>query len=69
MVRDSRFAVHASSREQDGGSYMTALHIDKGGYFSVEPGILIVTYDTDRMESVSAVRYAYDKTMSLEHLQ
>ena len=69
MVRDSRFTVHASSREPDGGSYMTALHIDKGGYFSVEPGMLIVTYDTDRMESVSAVRYAYDKTMSLEHLQ
>lgn len=69
MVKDTRFVAQVSSREPDGGSYMTALHIDKGGYFSVEPGMLIVTYDIDRMEPVAAVRYAFDEDMTLEHLQ
>lgn len=69
MVKDTRFILQVSSRKPDGGSYMTALHIEKGGYFSLEPGIFIATYDTDRMEPVAAVRYAFDESMTLEHLQ
>ena len=69
MVKDTRFSVHVSSREPDGGSFMTALYIDTGGYYSVDPGMLIITYDTDRMEPVSAVRYAFDAVPHIEHLQ
>ena len=68
MVRDTRFVLHVSSREPDGGSYMTALHIDNGGVFSYEPGMLVVTYDMDRMERVDAVRYAFDDTLTVAHL-
>ena len=69
LVKDTRFVLQASTREPDGGSYMTALHIDKGGYSSIEPGILIVTYDCFRMEAVDAVRYAFDGSLSAEHLK
>ena len=69
MVKDTLFKLQTSSREPDGGSYMTALHIEKGGFFSLEPGILIAVYDIDRMEPVAAVRYAFDEDMTLEHLQ
>ena len=69
LVKDKRFSLQVSSREPDGGSYMTALHIENGGYSSTEPGMLIITYDTDRMQSVAAVRYAFDNTLSIEHLQ
>ena len=69
LVRDVPFAIHVSSREPDGGSYMTALHIDNGGVFSYDPGMLVVTYDMDRMERVDAVRYAFDETLSVNHLQ
>ena len=68
MVRDQRFELQVSSHEPDGGSYMTVLHIDSGGYFSFEPGMLIITFDTDRMEPVSAIRYAFDETLSVVHL-
>lgn len=53
MVKDTRFFLHVSSHEPDGGSYMTALHIDKGGYFSTDPGMMIIIYDMDRMEKVA----------------
>ena len=69
MVKDTRFALRASTREPDGGSFMTALYIDKGGYSSIEPGILAVSYDSDRMETVDAVRYAFDGTFTSEHLK
>ena len=69
MIKDTRFLLHVSSREPDGGSYMTALHIGNGGVFSYEPGMLVVTYDMDRMERVDAVRYAFDVFMTVEHLQ
>ncbi len=69
MVKDTRFALRASTREPDGGSFMTALYIDKGGYSSIEPGILAVSYDSDRMEPVDAVRYAFDGTFTVEHLK
>ncbi len=68
MVKDTRFALQVSSREPDGGSYMTALHIGSGGYSSAEPGIMIVTYDMDRMEPADAVRYAFDADLTVEHL-
>lgn len=68
LVKDTRFVIRASSREPDGGSLMTALYIDKGGFSTTEPGLLIVTYDADRMEVVDAVRYAFDETLSAEHL-
>lgn len=68
MVKDTRFSLRASSREPDGGSFMTALYIGKGGYSSTDPGILIVTYDTDRMEAVDAVSLAY-KNAGLIHLE
>ena len=68
MVKDLRFVTHASTREPDGGSYMTALHIGNGGDYSYEPGMLIVTYDMDRMERVDAVRYAVDDSLSSVHL-
>lgn len=68
MVKDTPFALRASSKEPDGGSYMTAVHIANGGYSSTEPGLLIVTWDTDRMQPVDAVRYAFDSTLSLEHI-
>ena len=69
LVKDERFVLRASTREPDGGSYMTALHIGKGGFFSVGPGMLIVTYDTNRMEPVDAVRYAFDNSLSVEHMK
>ncbi|MBR6088322.1 MAG: hypothetical protein IKP86_00215, partial [Anaerolineaceae bacterium] len=69
MVRDTRFALRVSSREPDGGSFMTALYIDQGGYSSIDPGLLVVTYDTDRMETISAVRYAFDGSMTAEQLR
>ena len=69
MVKDTRFELQVSSRDPDGGSYMTVLHIDKGGFFSLEPGMLIIAYDIDRMEPVAAVRYAFDEDMILKHLQ
>ena len=68
MVKDTRFLLHVSSREPDGGSYMTALHIDNGGVFSYEPGMLLVTYDMDRMERVDAVRYAFDEALGVSHM-
>ena len=68
MVKDTRFALRASSREPDGGSFMTAVYIDKGGFYSVDPGILIVSYDMDRMETADAVHYAYDGTFTAVHL-
>ena len=68
MVKDTRFALQVSAREPDGGSYMTALHIDSGGYFSFEPGMVIITFDADRMEPVTAIRYAFDETLSVVHL-
>ena len=43
---------------------MTALHNDKGGSFSMEPGMLIVNYDMYRMEKVDAVRL----TRVFEHI-
>ena len=69
MVKDTRFAVRCVPREPDGGSFMTALYIDKGGYSSTEPGMLVVTYDMDRMETVDAVRYAWDEEITVEHLR
>ena len=69
MVKDTPFAVRASSREPDGGSFMTAAYIANGGFSSAEPGLLIVTYDMDRMEPVDAVRYAFDETLTSEHLE
>lgn len=69
MVKDTRFELQVSSRDPDGGSYMTVLHIDKGGFFSLEPGMLIIAYDIDRMKPVAAVRYAFDEDMILKHLQ
>lgn len=68
MVKDTRFKLHVSSREPDGGSYMTALYIGSGGVFSYEPGMLVVTYDMDRMERVDAVRYAFDDSFSVDHI-
>ena len=68
MVKDTRFKLHVSSREPDGGSYMTALYIDSGGVFSYEPGMLVVTYDMDRMERVDTVRYAFDDSFSVDHI-
>ena len=68
MVKDTRFLLHVSSREPDGGSYMTALHIGNGGSFSFEPGMLVVTYDMDRMERVDAVRYAFDDSFAVNHI-
>ena len=67
LVKDKKFSLLVSSREPDGGSYMTALHIENGGFSSMEPGMLIITYDTDRMQSVAAIRYAFDETLTLEH--
>ncbi len=68
LVKDTRFLLHVSSREPDGGSYMTALHIGNGGAFSYEPGMLVVTYDMDRMERVDAVRYAFDESFGVYHM-
>ena len=68
MVKDTRFALRASSREPDGGSFMTALYINKGGFSSIEPGMLVVTYDVDRMETVDALRYAFDDSLKSEHI-
>ena len=68
MVKDTRFMLHVSSREPDGGSYMTALYIDNGGVFSYEPGMLVVTYDMDCMERVDTVRYAFDDSFSVDHI-
>ncbi len=68
MVKDMRFPLRVSSREPDGGSFMTALYIGKGGFSSVEPGMLVVSYDMDRMETVDAVRYAYDGSFTAGHL-
>ena len=68
MVKDTRFALHVSSREADGGSYLTALHINRGGYFSTEPGMMVVTFDMDRMEKVDAIRFGFDEQMSTIHL-
>ena len=68
MVKDTRFLLHVSSREPDGGSYMTALYIGSGGAFSYEPGMLVVTYDMDRMERVDTVRYAFDDSFSVDHI-
>lgn len=68
MVKDTRFMLHVSSREPDGGSYMTALYIDNGGVFSYDPGMLVVTYDMDRMERVDTVRYAFDDSFSVDHI-
>ena len=68
MVREKAFSLRAVSRVPDGGSFMTALYIDNGGFFALEPGILAVTYDMDRMETVDAVRYAFDKELTVEHL-
>ncbi len=69
MVKDTPFAVRASSKEPDGGSFMTAVYIANGGFSSAEPGLLAVTYDMDRMETVDAVRYAFDETLTSEHLK
>ena len=68
MVKDTRFALKTSSREPDGGSFLTAVYIDKGGFSAVEPGILVVSYDMDRMETVDAVHYAYEGAFFTEHL-
>ena len=68
LVKDTRFALRVSPRKPDGGSFMTALYIDKGGYSSVEPGLLVITYDADRMAAADAVRYAFDGTLTAEHL-
>ncbi len=68
MVKDKNFSLLASPRVPDGGSYMTALHIDKGGRFSMDPGILVVSYDVSRMTVIDAVRYAFDGTLSAEHI-
>lgn len=68
MVKDSRFSLLVSSHEPDGGSYMAALYLDNSFYGSFDPGMLIVTYDMDRMEPVGAVRYTCDGTFEAEHL-
>ena len=69
MVKDMKFSLRALAHEPDGGSFLTALYIGKGGYSSIEPGMLIVTYDMDRMQPVDAIRYAFDDTLSVEHLK
>lgn len=69
MIKDTRFPLRVSSREPDGGSFMTAMYIGKGGFSSIEPGILVVSYDSDRMETVDAVRfYSGDGDLTTEHL-
>lgn len=70
LIRDTRFELQVSSREPDGGSYMTVLYIGKGGgYSSFDPGMLVITYDTDRMEAVDAVLFRFDGRGEIEHLQ
>ena len=41
----------------DGGTLLTAAYLGEKGYGSFEAGILIVTYDTDRMTLVDAVKF------------
>lgn len=69
MVKDTRFAIHVSPKEPDGGSFMTALYIGNGGYALTEPGMMVTAYDMDRMEKITAVRCFFDETGVIEHIK
>lgn len=69
MVKDTRFAIHVSPKEPDGGSFMTALYIGNGGYALKEQGMMIAAYDMDRMEKITAIRCFFDETGAIEHIK
>ncbi len=56
-VKDALFTVQVSPSTPDGGTLLTAAYLGEKGYGSFEAGILVVTYDTDRMTLVDAVKF------------
>ncbi len=56
-VKDELFRVQVNPSAPDGGTLLTAAYLGEDGYGSFESGILLLTYDTDRMALVDVVKY------------